>query len=263
MHPLRHGSTRFYVVMLVSGFLLCNAAAIHGQIAPAPAPGFQIDGTVSNAVSKIQSALLDVTGCHLPTLVYQSPDTKGRKQNFDGNAFHDTLMASLQLTADAQQPTTFYNAYVTRLFDTPSSNQIFGVLNDEELLGVVQSNSDPHAQFLWGVKQATYKYDCNSMMQLSSKTSATYQYLDLATLQASFNAARQGTATNSVIIVTGRAESLYDTYTNPAMKGTEQYLFAKLQAINWQEGPLVTKVADNDKRLNYLSSASIISFATT
>lgn len=228
---------------------------------------FQNDGTVSDAVYGLEGLMAGTgpggLGCTLPVVYKNANDQLKSKHGapIDGLQMRNSLLDQLQLTPYKDTPTTFFDGFVTRLFDTPSTNNVFGALTDQELLGVVQPATDPNALLMWKVDSSILKYDCTSLLKIAAKATANYSYLNLASLQSSFDGSESTSSSKSVVILTGHAQSLFDVYYGNNGTPTQR-LFAAIKAIEWYKSPLVGTMASADQRLRHLSEAQIISYAS-
>lgn len=216
--------------------------------------------TVSTAVSEIQNTTASSTTCPMPGVVYKNASDQIKQKNgvpLQAQQILTKLVETLGLTADSAQPVVHYDGFVTRLFDTPSTNDIYGSLPNSELLGLSTSNLDPNSLLQWGTGSATLKLDCASLLNTAlDAAGGTGNLLPLATLNGSFSGTHDTTGSTTVNIITGNAQSPFAQYYYQ-QSGDYKQMLAALRAIVWSESDLA-KVAG---RVNYLKKTKFISYA--
>lgn len=234
-------------IVRIAGLLLLTGAA-HAQ------------QTVSSAVQAIQTTTASSTTCPLPGSVFKNAKDQISGKNavpLSSQQVLNKLIQTLRLDNDSSEPVTFYDGFVTRLFDTPSSNDVFGSLPNSELLGISTADLDPNALIQWGTNTSTLKLDCNSLLNIALQASGGLGNLfPLATLNGAFTGSLGTTASTTVNIITGNAQSPFAEYYYQKT-GDYKQLFAILRAIAWQESDL----AKVSKRINYIKKAKFISYA--
>lgn len=214
--------------------------------------------TVSDAVVEIQQRIVSDGPCALPDRVFRSEKDQAKNQNsvpVDSDAVQKRIISQLALNGEAAKQTARYEGFVTKLLDTPSTNNIFGALDSSELLGISSSTTDPAQLLQWGSDSAILKLNCASLLNYAIDVSGgTGTLLPLASINGSFTGSQKTQSSTSVTILSGFAIAPFALY----YYKTSDYhqLLAALRAMAWLEGPL----AKTSGRTKYLKSARIISY---